>query len=1098
MIKNLKYTVIAMFALLAACTDNDYFTSGPTVPEGYERIEFTVVGSGMSEVVTRAVDIDGGGIQDLRLFCFDRYGLFITSTMAELPNDYQMGATSGTFSANIPQNTRCVHFIANQNMANYPEDMFHGKTEIEMLGLMESSSGKMIYWGRVKAPDTMNGGEFAVSFKDYLEGLSENADIQPTDASEAADVWMIRNHAFVLTQNTTANTKHFTTTGIAIYNHLAFGTIAPMVNGEFPTTWPGTEDYVTLPENRSKVSDVNGVQDETLMSDGTRLYGQFIFECENAQNDPISVILRGRNTSGSTAGQELYYRVMLQDENGEMIKIRRNHRYTINIKGSLNYGQTTFAAALDAPATNNIWISISDDIREVQNNEDKLTVHKTAYVIAAPTEASQEHYVYFNLEKVADGSLCDTPDVVWDGIQNVSEDDPIEDSNVEYNETGWDIDGENYNGRINMTLIYNANEVLEKREGTLIIKAGLLQRKVKVITIQEQEFNPAWVSSQVYGSVDVDDKESRAHATLMFTIPEHTPEELFPMKVLIATNKLDVRAASGMTLPIISRGQEGFGNLTYSSPDYDGGTEKEFEYKYVLEVTKPGVQRVYFENILSQTATNIEHVFIEAEHFTPIHKEVRFSTELLSINVAEMSYFYGTGNTEASKDEAIKFYLTPMRKGAPMNITMLLNENRGDNAESITPNSNGKHDEFLLFSQYLEAPDAATNSDITINEILTDHWTTNGRCHLFYTQNLNHDANGIEIKMQTSRARSAEPIRIASNESGLSYKDYLAGIANNTYGGKTYRSFVFELGNYRPFRFAAQVDFAGEGYQGTWNTGEVEEIVEEVEEEVTFPYASPNTKVNLALDITSFNSNPHMGSSEVGTTVSVDPFGEEFDIYIDAPMLKLDPNAEVVKMGKLYEHATISGRFVYKVGKDRETERTETASAGIGTTVKIADIATKKWTDAGKTSYEAYSPDQTNERKVLPFLTNNIVTAGNISVSADEEKVVFYEKHFKIVNSSKLGKIYYSDNGSDKTLIGEGEFVAVQRRYDHTRLASMTITAPDSNGNNYALRLRKEYTYGWYENLELVHTINGITYSTTMNLNDLCGEDGNEIVLIKK
>ena len=54
----------------------------------------------------------------------------------------------------------------------------------------------------------------------------------------------------------------------------------------------------------------------------------------------------------------------------------------------------------------------------------------------------------------------------------------------------------------------------------------------------------------------------------------------------------------------------------------------------------------------------------------------------------------------------------------------------------------------------------------------------------------------------------------------------------------------------------------------------------EVLDDIQFTYL-PNQKVAVSFDITSFAAN----SGEPG--VSVDPFGTGFEIYIDAPMLKL-------------------------------------------------------------------------------------------------------------------------------------------------------------------------------------------------------------------
>ena len=85
------------------------------------------------------------------------------------------------------------------------------------------------------------------------------------------------------------------------------------------------DDFITLPANVTKLSDVTDVTD---------VNGRYIFECENGADDPVSVILRGRNNGSN---EELYYRIMLVDENGEQIRLRRNHDYQINIVGSLSF-----------------------------------------------------------------------------------------------------------------------------------------------------------------------------------------------------------------------------------------------------------------------------------------------------------------------------------------------------------------------------------------------------------------------------------------------------------------------------------------------------------------------------------------------------------------------------------------------------------------------------------------------------------------------------------------------------------------------------------------------------------------------------------------
>ena len=119
----MKSLLKIMFALAigfasVACHQEDILPEQPITPEvsGDEvSISFGVTIPDEIKVKTRAVDPDGRGIQTLHIFCFNGEGLFITAEQAEYTG--QQNALSGTFNANIPNNTRIMHFVANQNMS---------------------------------------------------------------------------------------------------------------------------------------------------------------------------------------------------------------------------------------------------------------------------------------------------------------------------------------------------------------------------------------------------------------------------------------------------------------------------------------------------------------------------------------------------------------------------------------------------------------------------------------------------------------------------------------------------------------------------------------------------------------------------------------------------------------------------------------------------------------------------------------------------------------------------------------------------------------------------------------------------------------------
>lgn len=983
--KQIIYTVvilIGMLATLGACRQDEWMDGSlPAAKEGYLALRFSAEIPDMQEVETRAVDPDGGGVQNMTLFCFDTYGLFISTATATI---HSTDLLNGTFDAQVPDNTRTIHFLANQNMSEFKEDDFRGKSEAEVMSVLEGSSGRMIYWARFAC----DGGD--------------EADIKTQITAKGNKIEMIRNQAQVSIAEW--NTQWFTVTGFAVVNSNAFGTVAPYHPEQgFDFTWPGTEDFVTLPLNDAKMSDIVDVSTST---------SEYIFESKNTADDPVSVIIRG-HASGAT--DDLYYRVLLLDENGEQLLIRRNFHYKLNIQGPLSYGQKTFEEATKAAATNNVWISISDDVKSVEDNNYILTVEETSYILSSFNQ-DRTYTLNYTLEgkNVTQLTEADKPEVTW-----------LDGNNVAIPTLTNTFDASSGEGSIRIT--FNPLNNNEKLEGTLLIKKGKLQRKIKVIAIKEQVFTPAWVGTQVYGSVNGSDKDSRAHVTVMFTIPETCPEELFPLRVLVSTNELDVRSAAGVALPVINDGDEGYGE-----PNGIG-------YKYVYIADAPGVQRIYFENVLNHTGTDKGTVRIEAEHFRTVDKTFTYSENQRSITVDGLNEYNATDPSEENfpDDEVIYYRLVPQKRYANVQFNMVMKDlanNSPINAES--------NDEFLLYSQHLdyyedgeEDKAGVTEFDCTFHEVDESNWGNVGRMLVFkprQPQNPTAGTGRYSIYMKTNRAVSAEVVRISSNQQGSPS----AWPGNSgTYAGNSYRSVTFELANYNPFRFAARVNNEGTDTSGA-------------EEEVTTPLAwtyAPEQEVNIALDVTSF----------AGTDgKSADPFGEAFEIYIDAPMLEIDEArlaACKLNSAKLKADPNVEGRFIYTVDANRETER------GYGNN----DVINKDNTNG---------VNQAGERKTLPFKTSSIVSVGDIVISSNKEKVVFFDKTFTVSNTPISGTLKY---GTNEQNVPRSAFVSFERTRNNSRIGSVTVTAD----GQYELRLRKEYTFNWYtDEVEFHYEIDGKVY----------------------
>ena len=226
---------------------------------------------------------------------------------------------------------------------------------------------------------------------------------------------------------------------------------------------------MTLPENNAVMSEILDVDTDAR---------DYVFESENRVEDPVSVIIRGR-VPGSE--EELYYRVMLVDENGEQLLIRRNHHYIINIAGRLSFGKKSFAEAINAAATNNVWLSIADEIHEVADNEFRLAVDETS-VVLDESYAGSGYVLKYTLSSVNGAALTDSdkPSVSWANGNTVAS-----------NHIVHSFDPSTGRGELTVQILPMTAE--DMQQGSIIIKKGRLQRKVKVIVIKTQKFTPSWI-----------------------------------------------------------------------------------------------------------------------------------------------------------------------------------------------------------------------------------------------------------------------------------------------------------------------------------------------------------------------------------------------------------------------------------------------------------------------------------------------------------------------------------------------------------------------------------------------------------------------------
>ena len=1040
------FAFLMTFAAVSCVRENFPQPETEAVPEGYMKIEFAANIADPTSVTTRAVDPDGLDVNNMTLFCFNEFGLFISTETATIKRHTSVDgiSDSGIYTAQIPSHTRIIHFLGNHSEGLYDATNFPGQTESMVIANMEGGSGMLVYWSRFEMKD--NG----TSMHDQLSALTYKI-----GNTTYKGVKLIRNQAKITIDNW--KTEHFEVTSFRTVNIPAFGTVAPhhpQKHFHIVDDWENTDDFITLPNNQALMSDIVDINTKTE---------DYIFETENSGDRQVSVIIKG-HTAGKTEADDKYYRIVMQREDGSNFMIRRNHNYNIRITGNLTYPSNTFEEALVAPATNNAWISIDEWVNELTDGVRTLWVDKTSYVLASDQYAGTDFVIEYKYTENNKG-VSTPPTVTWI------------DNNVAYDNITNNYNTSSGEGTITLRL-YPMYEGNEQQVGSFIIKHGKLQRKVTVYVIRTQHFTPSWISTQVYGVAE-------EHVTLMFTIPETCPEALFPMTVLVSVNHLDVRSESGQQLPVYVKGEEG-----YFGQDWDG-----INYKYALTVSEPGKHRLFMHTLLKHEDTDIEPVHLEAEFFETITKNVLFSDSEKAhyrVFVDDLHEYHAS----YAADEKLYYLLVPQKKASPLLFTLDLQQ-RQNNGEYTgfdhTKLPNAQYDEFLIYSKTLSFYDDYFNYDPSIYEeiknlawegeitlINKDSWSTNGRVMAYRTLNssINKDNYGLQsdgsynLYMLTNSTNNKDVVRVASNNKHSTQvfeKDYAENPYGNVlYKGNEYRSVIFDVAHYRPFRFAAQVQVADEyganpeivPAASALLSNEVYGDREENVDTVELSY-KPNQQVDILLDITSFKGSDNRSVHPFGQI-----FGEEFEVYIDAPMLEIDQsrvplnwkaeNNSTLKADKLRPDPSVPGRFIYTVSKKRDDER-----AFGDDYAHNKDEATSRYDDFGGVVPNV-TIDQSGERKLLPFKKTSITSKGDITITSNKDKVVFWDKTFEVKTEHMKGQLLYQKAGEEHpTPVPDDAFVAFVRLRTNARIGVVTLNTNTGGPGDFDLNLRDEYTFSW-------------------------------------
>lgn len=434
--KRFIYYITLFGLLLASCTYEDNPESPSTEKNG-TTFRFSVDIPDYKTVLSRATASENT-VNDLWLMAFDTDGLFIGRVHPSLLTSNDNG--TGTFQAEIPDNTGIIHLIANYDQwDSFDERAALQKDERELIPSFTST--KMVFWGRQVL----------------------------ASASDSPHIILYRNQAKVTVENEADN---FEVTGYAICNYASSGTAAPFNPDAAVTPFVIIDGKPTLAHGSTPKA--------SQTSDDCTMEPKYMFENENYFNDQTYIIISGR-LKGKT--DVLYYKIQLLDSNKEPYSIVRNYHYRVVIKSfSENAnGSTTFDDAKSAESSNNIYAEIFKDSPTIaDNNNNVLTV-------------SRLHFLF-----VRGGTLNVSAQYTQNGVTDNSKI-----SVVLAEDQGNILHNLNYDGNGTITADVS-RIIAGQQGATITVKAGILSRTITVVSSALYQFDPASLSPEIYTARDQD------------------------------------------------------------------------------------------------------------------------------------------------------------------------------------------------------------------------------------------------------------------------------------------------------------------------------------------------------------------------------------------------------------------------------------------------------------------------------------------------------------------------------------------------------------------------------------------------------------------
>lgn len=594
----------ALLTMLTACSDSMVDNGVPSKNEtGTYQAHFTISVPNYSKVESRVANFATEGIEsadDMKLLCFDKDGYFLGLARYLTIESVQTneikpdgGSDKKNISATIPTGTARIHIIANataKNTVTTGDQLIDFNNSAEWIGRHENNlmtsfdnrnynrqDDKMVYWGYVK--------------KNTPE---EMTDFLTKDVVANNVIHLLRNRAKIEVKWEDPNIQKIR---YALGNVMQHGTVAPFNREKltFPETnmlnnaaaWNAECTYITPsldPTRWPSEGEKFSVENEEMWPNTKNLPMQYTFEQENSLEKPLKVIMEVIYKDGETK----WFQVLLQNNEGVQIPVKRNHLYRINIKRlGKNLGYSSAELAYNGTPANNPWITVDDIIQEISDGNYTMNIVNGTYQILTAESENKIQEAKFTY-KGDDTMKAENFDVSW--TQNEGFTNPVAGKlpvpTVEYNATKGE-------GVIKYK-VGSIGEDFKKATIKLVDKRHGLTRNIHLYSISNVDFKfPKEITMG---------KKVTSEAQLTFTIPSYYPKELFPIEIEIASNDVnpigsDVKVASTAEV------------------DGDAGWNCWFVTKYE-DPNVIGTQTITMKNVRAvPSSTNTGTFYIKAKHY---------------------------------------------------------------------------------------------------------------------------------------------------------------------------------------------------------------------------------------------------------------------------------------------------------------------------------------------------------------------------------------------------------------------------------------------------------------------------------------------------